>query len=165
MIYRYVIRVTPVYLIIYSPHIFVLQHQKKNLLTCAHNENSDQPAHPRSLIRVFVVRMMKRCIIGYPKCAQWRFWSESSLGSHTRRFVFCRCYQMNHLFFSFMYLYLCLLKLPFRPRCVQTCLIITIAEALSFNSNLHNWMIPQVVSALILVGNTAQRNRYITHNL
>ena len=37
------------------------------------NKNSDQPAHLRSLIRIFVFRMKKPCIIGYPKCAQWRF--------------------------------------------------------------------------------------------
>ena len=44
----------------------------------AHNEDSDQTAHPRSLIRVFVVRMKKFYILVYPKCAQWRFWSECS---------------------------------------------------------------------------------------
>ena len=36
-------------------------------------EDSSQPAHPRCLIRVFVVRMKKLCILGYPKCAHWRF--------------------------------------------------------------------------------------------
>ena len=25
---------------------------------------------------VFVVRIQKLCILGYPKCAQWRFWSD-----------------------------------------------------------------------------------------
>ena len=44
--------------------------RKPYLLTCAPNEDSDQPAHPRSLIRVYVVRMNKLCILGYPKCAQ-----------------------------------------------------------------------------------------------
>ena len=43
---------------------------KAYLPTCAPNEDSDQPAHPRSLIRVFVVRMKKLCILGYPKCDQ-----------------------------------------------------------------------------------------------
>ena len=33
------------------------------LLTCAPNEDTDQPAHPRSLIRVFVVRMKKPCFL------------------------------------------------------------------------------------------------------
>ena len=45
------------------------------LLTCALNPVSDQPAHPRSLIRVFVVRIETLCIGGYPKCAKFRFWS------------------------------------------------------------------------------------------
>ena len=35
-----------------------------------------RPTHPRSLIRVFVVRMKTICILGYPKCAQLRFWSD-----------------------------------------------------------------------------------------
>ena len=39
----------------------------------APNENSDQPAHTRSLVRVFIVRMKKLWITGYPKCVQWRF--------------------------------------------------------------------------------------------
>ena len=50
--------------------------EKKYLLTCASNEDSNQPAHPRSLIRAFVVRMKKPCIPGFPKCDQWRFWSD-----------------------------------------------------------------------------------------
>ena len=39
-------------------------------------ENSNQPAHPCSLIRVFVVQMKKLHILGYQKCTQWRFWSD-----------------------------------------------------------------------------------------
>ena len=45
-------------------------------LTYAPNEDSYQPVHPRSLISVFVVHMKKLCILDYPKCAQWRFWSD-----------------------------------------------------------------------------------------
>ena len=51
------------------------QRQKTYRLTCAPKKDSDQPAHPRSLIKVFVVRMKKLCIPGYPKCVQGRFWS------------------------------------------------------------------------------------------
>ena len=29
------------------------------------NEDSNQPAHPRSLIRVFIARMIKLCTLGY----------------------------------------------------------------------------------------------------
>ena len=39
------------------------------------NEDSNQPAHPRSLIRVFVVCMKRFYILGNQKRAQWRFWS------------------------------------------------------------------------------------------
>ena len=52
------------------------QCEKTCLLTCAPSEDSNQPAHSRSLIRVFVVRVKKLCILGYPKCFQWRFWSD-----------------------------------------------------------------------------------------
>ena len=54
---------------------------KRYLMTYASNEDSNQTAHPRSLIRVFAVRMKNRCILGYPNCMctidlQWRFWSD-----------------------------------------------------------------------------------------
>ena len=52
------------------------QREKTYFLTCAPNEDSNQPAHLRSLIRVFVFRMKKLCILGYPKSAHWRFWSD-----------------------------------------------------------------------------------------
>ena len=57
--------------ILYKP-----QRGKPYPLKCAPNEDSGQPAYPRSLIRAFVVRMKKLCITGYPKCAQGRFWSD-----------------------------------------------------------------------------------------
>ena len=38
---------------------------------CSHiYEDSTQPAYPRSLIRVFIVRMKKLCILRYPKGAK-----------------------------------------------------------------------------------------------
>ena len=43
---------------------------------CAASENSDQPWHPPSLIRVFAVRMKKAWALGYPLSAQWRLWSD-----------------------------------------------------------------------------------------
>ena len=46
------------------------------LLTCAPNEVSNKPAHQRRLIRVFVLRMKKLCILGYPKRVQWRISSD-----------------------------------------------------------------------------------------
>ena len=43
---------------------------------CAHSEDSDQPGHPPSLIRVFAVPMKKAWIFSYPLSAQGRLWSD-----------------------------------------------------------------------------------------
>ena len=62
--------------------------------------SSSQPAHARNLSRVFVVRMKKLCILGYPKIRSVKIlirmrecagWSESSLYAHFQRYVFW-CY-------------------------------------------------------------------------
>ena len=45
---------------------------------CAPSEDSDQPGHPPSLIRVFAVRMKKLCVLSYPLSAQQRLWSDSA---------------------------------------------------------------------------------------
>ena len=37
-------------------------------MACAPGEDLDQPGHPRSLIRVFAVRMKKARVISYIKC-------------------------------------------------------------------------------------------------
>ena len=58
---------------------------------CAPTEDSDQPGHPPSLIRVFAVCMKKPWILSYPLSAQRRMirlggfpgWSEASLGAHS----------------------------------------------------------------------------------
>ena len=58
---------------------------------CAPSEDSDQPGHPPSLIRVFAVRMprliwvfavhMKKAwVLNYPLSAQRRLWSDWALG-------------------------------------------------------------------------------------
>ena len=43
---------------------------------CAPSEDSDQPWHPPSLIRVFAVRMRKAWVFSYPLSAQRRLWSD-----------------------------------------------------------------------------------------
>ena len=43
---------------------------------CAPSEDSDQPGHPPSLIRVFAVRMKKARVFSYPLSVQWRLWSD-----------------------------------------------------------------------------------------
>ena len=51
-------------------------HDKTNKMACAPSEDSDQPGHPPSLIRVFAVRMKKAWVLSYPLSAQWRLWSD-----------------------------------------------------------------------------------------
>ena len=43
---------------------------------CAPSEDSDQPGHPPSLIRVFAVRMKNAWVLSYPLSAQRRLWSD-----------------------------------------------------------------------------------------
>ena len=50
------------------------QRWRMYLLKYAPNEDSNQSAHPRRLIWVFVVRMQKLRIFGYPNCAQCGVW-------------------------------------------------------------------------------------------
>ena len=60
---------------------------------CAPSEDSGQPGHPPSLIRVFAVRMKKAWVLSYP-LSGWPGWSESSLGAHS----FCWfCHKAAHL--------------------------------------------------------------------
>ena len=40
-------------------NIFEPPHDKTNKMACAPSEDSDQPGHPPSLIRIFAVRMME----------------------------------------------------------------------------------------------------------
>ena len=48
-------------ILIYEP-----PHDKTNKMACAPSEDSDQPGHPPSLIRVFAVRMKKAWVLTYP---------------------------------------------------------------------------------------------------
>ena len=49
------------------------QHKQNG---CAPSEDSDQPGHPPSLIRVFAVRMKIVWVLSYPFSAQRRRWSD-----------------------------------------------------------------------------------------
>ena len=51
-------------------------HDKTNKMACAPSEDSDQPGHSPSLIRVFAVRMKKAWVLSYPLSAQRRLWSD-----------------------------------------------------------------------------------------
>ena len=43
---------------------------------CAPSEDSAQPGHPPSLIRVFAVRMKKAGVLSHPQSEQQRLWSD-----------------------------------------------------------------------------------------
>ena len=62
----------------FEPHsaqwyfIYGPAHDKTYKIACAPSEDSDQPGHPPSLIRVFAVRMKKAWVLSYPLSAQRR---------------------------------------------------------------------------------------------
>ena len=75
--------------------IFETAHDKTNKMACAPSEDSDQPRHLPSLIRVFAVGMKKVWVLSYPLSAQQRLIrlggcpgrSESLLGTHANLLV------------------------------------------------------------------------------
>ena len=100
----------PWVLIFMSSHCFTLftciepPHDKTNKMACAPSEDSEQPGHLPSLIRVFAVHTKKTWVLSYPLSAQPRLirlgwcpgWSESLLGavillvlSCSGAYVFC----------------------------------------------------------------------------
>ena len=50
--------------------------RQNHKMACASSEDSDQPGHPPSLIRVFAVRMRKTWFLSYQLSAQRRLWSD-----------------------------------------------------------------------------------------
>ena len=56
-----------------STFIFEPPHDK---MACPPSEDSDQPWHPPSLIRVLAVRVKKPWVLSYPLSAQRRLWSD-----------------------------------------------------------------------------------------
>ena len=51
-------------------------HYKTDKMACAPSEDSDQPGHPPSLIRVFAVCLKKAWVLNYPLSVQQRLWSD-----------------------------------------------------------------------------------------
>ena len=83
----------------------------------APSEDSDQPGHPPSLIRVFAVRMKKTWVLSYALSAQRRLWSDWA-HSHFVCFVMSR---LNYLFFKLclarsFYFVFCDCRYPFGLR-------------------------------------------------
>ena len=56
--------------------IYKPPHDKSSKIVCAPSEDSDQPGHPPSLIRVFTVRMKKPWFLSYPLSAQRWLWPD-----------------------------------------------------------------------------------------
>ena len=52
------------------------ERDKTNKMTCASSKDSDQPAHPPSLIRVFAVCFMGSKWPNASVSGQWRLWSD-----------------------------------------------------------------------------------------
>ena len=73
----------------YEPH-----RDKTNKMACAPSEDSDQPGHPPSLIRVFAVRLKKARILSYPLSVEEKAQRFIPLGSwflRRRHFSFWSC--------------------------------------------------------------------------
>ena len=52
------------------------RYDKTNKMICGPSEDSDQPGHPPSLIRVSAVRLKQTWALSYPVSAQRRVWSD-----------------------------------------------------------------------------------------
>ena len=50
--------------------LFELPRDKTNKVACVPSEDSDQPGHLPSLIRIFAVRMKKAWVLSYPLSEQ-----------------------------------------------------------------------------------------------
>ena len=78
--------------------------RQNQLSDCVSGEDSDQPGHPPSLIRIFAVRMKKDWVLSYPLSAQRRLWSDwadaqadLSLRSVHTHFVFFLSRRGSHI--------------------------------------------------------------------
>ena len=54
----------------YTWSIFEPPRDKTNKIACVPSEDSDQPGHPSSLVRIFAVRMKKAWVRSYPLSTQ-----------------------------------------------------------------------------------------------
>ena len=55
---------------------YLSRHMTKPTSDHVPREDSDQPGHPPSLIRVFAVRLKKAWVLSYPLSTQQRLWSD-----------------------------------------------------------------------------------------
>ena len=73
-------------------------------MTCAPSEDSDQPEHPPSLIRVFAVRMDIPWVLSYPLSTQRRLLSDWALGGSAQSDLSLHWVLRTLLFFFFVML-------------------------------------------------------------
>ena len=80
-------------------------HDKTSRMTCVPSEDSDQPGHLPSLIRVFAVRMKKAWDLSYRFSPQRRLWSDwadaqADLSSRWAHMPFCWfCHEVAQILF------------------------------------------------------------------
>ena len=67
-----VINVRPLCQDLQQHSLFEPPNDKTKNVACAPSEDTDQPGHPPSLVRVFAVRMKKPWVLSYPLSAQRR---------------------------------------------------------------------------------------------
>ena len=96
-----------------APNSHFRHNVRKHTFWRAPNEYSNQPAHPWSLIRVFVVRMKTLCILRCPKCDQWSFRSVCGMRrliwilpvAHFRSYILSRCDGSFNFVYTLLYHY------------------------------------------------------------
>ena len=84
--------------------LYELPRDKTNKVACAPSEDSDQPGHPPSLIRVFAVSMKKARVLSYPLSAQPRRWSDwatshADLSLRWAQSFCCVCHEAAQLYY------------------------------------------------------------------
>ena len=93
-------------------------------MACAPRDDTDQPGHPPSLIRVFAVCMRKAWVLSYPLSAQRRHWSDwaDAKADQSLRWAHSHFagFAMRRLIFSFCGMCLQILFSPAFPLLIQT---------------------------------------------
>ena len=96
-------------------------HRISYKIACVSSDDSDQPAHPRSLIRVFAVRMRTLCILGNED------WSDCAFAIRLRGYKTFSCSAQLSMKF-FVLINLKLLTMP-------NYFLLNIAEPENFSAN------------------------------
>ena len=76
LVFYWLQNISNFYSIFMLPLLYELQHNKTNKMICAPSEDSDQPGHLPSLIRVFAVCSMDSWGSSASSCSQRRLWSD-----------------------------------------------------------------------------------------